>query len=230
MDFLEQLANDIRFEFGGRGVLEGRQQKDSVTDRYQPSIFQRAIGISGEQLNNAGDVLEERGIEKEFKNAQETVGVEYKPGLSRGQQQQRLNQGTKKQAWADYEESPQGKAAAHQMGIQTQTLQQQGKRADQQHAQLMRRMDDSRDQAAAALRAQTEQSKNVLQQNLDFRLMDKGDKASDRALALEVEQMRGAREDKRLKMEHDRYYADKKSSSMQALIAGLAALGAAFAL
>ena len=115
MEFLEQIGNDIRFEFGGRGVLEGRQQKDDATGVYQPSIFQRAIGISGEQLNNAGDVLEERGIKKKFKSAQEAEGVEYVPGLSAGQQQKRLTDGQRASGNKAFYEGPQGKMMRHNM-------------------------------------------------------------------------------------------------------------------
>ena len=224
------LLNDIQFELGGRQVLEGRQAKDGATGEYQPDFGQWVFGVTGEQLQNAGEVKEERGIEKDFKAAQESVGVEYTPGLSRGQQQRRLSQGTKKQNWADFDESPQGKAAAHQMGIQTKTMEQQGQRFAQQHEQSMAALQSSERQADARLAATLEEGRNSRQQAMDFRMMDKGDDTSDRAMALELEQMRGNREDKRLKMQHDRYYADKKSSSMQALVAGLAALGAAFAL
>lgn len=112
----------------------------------------------------------------------------------------------------------------------TMQLEAQGKKSDQQFQQSMEQLKSSERQATERLEAQMEESRNTRSQALDFRKMDKGDKAEERATALEIEQMRGNREDKRLKMQHDRYYADKKSSSMQALVAGLAALGAAFAL
>ena len=49
-------------------------------------------------------------------------------------------------------------------------------------------------------------------------------------MMLEIEQMRGDREDKRLEQQHKMYYEDKRQAGIQSLVAGLAALGAAFAL
>ena len=106
-----------------------------------------------------------------------------------------------------------------QLELQGQQLEQRGKEAQQRMNLLLEQTKNSNDIARL-----------TLEQNRDFRTMDKADKKSERAMMLEIEQMRGAREDKRLEQQHKMYYDDKRQAGIQSLVAGLAALGAAFAL
>lgn len=203
----------------------GRRGTDTEGNPQKGGLLENIVG----GLVNADDGSDYRqaGTENKYKaTIEELKPGSFKPGMTESYYKNQIRSLTNTRTNTEFMESPQGTVLTAQLKNQSDQL-------DIQRTQL----DDARTEAnnrhtqqITALNNQNDIAQAQLQQNADFRKMDKGDKISERALALEIEQMRGNREDKRLEREHERYYDNKRTAGLQSLVAGLAALGAAFAL
>jgi|TARA_B100000073_G_scaffold156778_1_gene129508 hypothetical protein len=49
------LLNELQYQFGTKGALSGTATKDSATNKYEPNLFQKALGITSEQLTTAAE-------------------------------------------------------------------------------------------------------------------------------------------------------------------------------
>lgn len=49
------LLNELRYQFGTKDALEGRGVKDPGTGKIEPNLLQRALGVTSEMLETADD-------------------------------------------------------------------------------------------------------------------------------------------------------------------------------
>ena len=207
------LLNELQYQFGTKGVLEGTTQKDAATDRYQPNLLQRIIGVSGEQLENAGDIRQQRDLQKQYGGQLALYGGK-KVGKGENEDsvlarlQQRKN---------DYD-------ATQRLKIRQEEF--NDPNAVEQRRVEAERYSDQRTDVANQMELTRLQMQEAREERRDARADALDQRADD--LALRREQME--REDMRYNENIARMDRKDRQQSIQTLVAGLANLGAAFAL
>lgn len=199
------ILNELQYQFGTKGVLEGTQQKDQATDSYQPTLLQRAVGVSGEQLQSAGDTKQQRDLQKEF-GARLGIygGKSVQRGEDRTSVETRLFE--KKE---DYDTARRTKAQQEIYNNPTAVDERQIR--DNQIQTNERRYLD--------LQEQNQIDRRISEKNrLDDRADDRASRADDRMMQLEMYERADRKEEK-----------NRRRESIQTLVAGLSSLGAAFA-
>jgi len=73
------LLNELQYQFGTKGALAGETQKDASTGKYEPTLLQRTLGITSGQLESAAETGEFRRFEDDSPVAQDAkrYGVTY---------------------------------------------------------------------------------------------------------------------------------------------------------
>ena len=207
------LMNELQYMFGTQGVLDGRTQKDSATQEYQPNLLQRAIGVTGEQMQQAGRVKDQRDLGNTYNSQlalyngkpvalgedEAAVGARLYKRKKESEREDRL------QAGRDAFNAPE---AVHQRDVDS------------------RRYNDSQKLIAY----QMEQGRLDRVDARKERLLDRADARDARAQELQLMMMRDRKEDRRYNESIERQNRKDRQASIQTLVAGLANLGAAFAL
>jgi len=210
------ILNELQYQFGTKGVLEGTQGKDQATEAYQPSLIQRALGISGEQLNNAGDTKQQRDLQKEFGGRLGIYG-----GKSVGKGENRTSVETRLfERKEDYNRKKRTEAQLEVYNNPT-AVEERRVRNEQytdSRTDIANQMELSRTQYAN----QMELARADRQTNEKNRLADRIDAREARADDLMFRRESMERADRRDEK-------NRRRESIQALVAGLSSLGAAFA-
>lgn len=200
------LLNELQYQFGTKGVLEGRQLKDTATDKYQPTFTQRLLGISQEQLENAGDQKLQRELQKEFGAR---LGIYGGKSVQLGEDRQSVET----RLFQRKEDYDKNKRTEAQLEVYNNPTAVEERRVrNEQYA-------DSRKDVAN----QMELTRMQMATNEKNRLADRADAREARADELQLERERMERADRRDER-------NRRRDSIAALTSGLAALGAAFAL
>ena len=201
MDFL----NELQYRFGTQGVLEGTQGKDQATDSYQPTWLQRGLGISGEQLQNAGEIKQQRDLQKEFGGRLGIYG-----GKSVGKGENRESVETRLfQRKEDYDRKKRTEAVNEVFENPTAVDERRIRDAGIQRNES-RYLD---------LQEQNQIDRRTSEKNrLDDRADAREQRADDRMMQLEMYERADRKDEK-----------NRRRESIQALVAGLSSLGAAFA-
>ena len=207
------LLNELQYHFGTKGVLEGTTQKDAATERYQPTLLQRALGVSGEQLEQAGDIRQQRDLQKQY-GGQLAIYGGKKVGVGENENSVLARLQQRKQ---DYDADNRKKI--RQEAFNDPNAVHQRNFSAQQYA-------DGRQDIAN----QMELTRLGFQEEREARRDARADALEQRAdeLALRREEME--REDMRYNENIARMDRKDRQQSIQTLVAGLANLGAAFAL
>ena len=125
-----------------------------------------------------------------------------------------------------YDESPQGKATTHQMGLQTQQM-------SNQTQQLANANTIAQGQLTLATNTANNQMEltrlQMDQQNKD-RGFDRETASADRNLSLQLANMQSDLADKRLQYDRETRSMDKRDRAIAQLMSGLGSLGGAFSL
>ena len=199
------LLNELQYQFGTKGVLEGTQQKDKATDSYQPSFIQRALGVSGEQLENAGDTKQQRDLQKEFGGR---LGIYGGKSVQRGEDRTSVETRLfeKKE---DYDTDRRKKAAIEIYENPT-AIDERKVRDDRIQTNERRYLD---------LQEQNQIDRRTSERNrLDDRADARESRADDRMMQMEMYERADRKDEK-----------NRRRESIQALVAGLSSLGAAYA-
>ncbi len=201
MDFL----NELQYQFGTKGVLEGTQQKDQATESYQPTLIQRALGVSGEQLEAAGDTKQQRDLQKEFGAR---LGIYGGKSVQRGEDRTSVETRLFERK-EDYDTDRRTKAQLEIYNNPT--------------AVDERTIRDNRIQTNERRYLDLQEQNRLDRATNDKRyLADRADardqRADDRMMQLEMYERADRKEEK-----------NRRRESIQALVAGLSSLGAAFA-
>ena len=222
---------DNFFAQQGQQIIRDGIRRDPFDNELKSDPFRNFFGglLGGGTDEDAKDAYKSgqasRESEQAWKDAAGHQGTLSARGLSKKSSAAAIKSATLEARTAFRDNTPAARATIasiktgeKKLDLMSDRLEQARQQANQQFELANQRQSDANDIA-----------KLTLQQRSDFRTMDQADKKSDRAMQLEIEQMRGAREDKRLEQQHKMYYDDKRQAGIQSLVAGLAALGAAFA-
>ena len=199
------ILNELQYQFGTKGVLEGTQQKDQATDSYQPTLIQRALGVTSDQLQNDGDTKQQRDLQREFGAR---LGIYGGKSVQRGEDRTSVETRLFERK-EDYDEEKRTKA---QLELYNNPTAVDERRIRDQNIQRNER------------------------RYLDLQEQNRLDRlTSDKRYFNDKAEAREARADDRM-MQLEMYErADRKAEkarrreSIQALVAGLSSLGAAFA-
>ena len=206
------LGNELQYLFGTQGVLDGRQQKDVATEKYQPTIFQRMLGISGEQLQQAGRIKDQRELGGTY-NAQLALynGAPVALGEDEAAVGARLYDLKKKDARKDtlqaQHDAFMAPGAVHQRDVDS-------KRYNDSQKLIAYEMQQGRLDRADARKD---------------RLLDRAESREARNQDLQLQVMQMDRADQRYNEQIERQDRKDRQASIQTLVAGLSHLGAAFA-
>ena len=144
----------------------------------------------------------------EYKARIESLGGTFTPGMTSGQYLSEIDTLTQTRNNNAYTNSPAGKAAADQLRLQTNQLAATNKRLDNQLATTNKRLDNQ----------------------MEMAYLDRADAKEARAAELEYMKIRDRKEDMRYNERMEQLDRKDRRMAMQNLAAGLASLGAAFAL
>ena len=206
------LMNELQYMFGTQGVLDGRTQKDTATDKYQPNLLQRAIGVTGEQMQQAGQIKDTRELKRDFNGQLKLYGAgEVQQGEQRSDVEARLFKA--KEDYADDKDSDR-RTKEFMDPNRVEERRVAGERYTDQRQDVANQMELTRLQMAKG----------------DKRyLLEMADRKDERAMDREDRRARERKEDLRYNESIDRADRKDRRQSMQTLVAGLANLGAAFA-
>tara|TARA_Y100000401_G_scaffold41124_1_gene31267 strand:- start:5493 stop:6116 length:624 start_codon:yes stop_codon:yes gene_type:complete len=168
--------------------IAGESGKDKFGRQKSPGLINDILGtISGatpEGTKEYADAAESYSNEQQYKDVLEELGGPgaYVPGLSKGDYQNKIYELTRDRTNTDFDKSPQGKALAHNMGIATEQLTQQGKRLDQNYNLQLMQMRNATDARLAELEYQKMRDrKEDMQYNERMAKLDR----KDRILAMQ---------------------------------------------
>jgi len=199
------ILNELQYQFGTKGVLEGTQGKDQATDSYQPTLLQRAVGVTKDQLQDAGDTKQQRDLQREFGGR---LGIYGGKSVQRGEDRTSVETRLFERK-EDYDTNRRTKA---QLELHNNPTARDERRIRDEGIQR----NESR---YLDLQEQNRLDRNTNEKN---RLADRADaresRADDRMMQLEMYERADRKEEK-----------TRRRESIQALVAGLSSLGAAFA-
>ena len=207
------MIPDALAEFLGQGAedqIQSGSYKTGTDGKYKPGMMDNFWGRADDGQKYL-DRQKQTEIRDTFKPQVEGLGGTYTPGQTEGQYRSQVNNLTTQKANDDYTNSPAGKAAAFAQNQQTQQFAAQNKRADNQFALTNKRLDTQTEQARLD---RLDARKDRLQDRIDSREA----RADDLMFRRESMERADRRDDK-----------NRRRESIQALVAGLSSLGAAFA-
>lgn len=192
----DSVAGGRRFKPGGQGVV----------DR---NIWDDVWGRSQTELNTSAKTAKDDKLEAKYKPTINSLKPgSFERGGDAGSYEAQVRSLTRTDDNSAFDDSPSGKAMAHQMGLQTQTLAQQG-------TQMANQMELTRLQ--------------MEQQNKD-RGFDRETQSAQNNLTLQLGQMNADLQDKRLAYDRETRSMDKRDRMIATLMSGLGSLGGAFSL
>lgn len=196
--------------------------RTGANDEYKPGVWDHIWGRANDG-QDALDTVQNTSIRKKYKPLLESVGKSWTDGLSEGAAAEMYQTGKGEKSRALTAEinnaafnSPQQREARR---IQ-----------DQQFTTSQQNVADQMELSRLGMQQQNQRFDTQLQMQQNNIAEERAIRAETRAddLSLRREQM--SREDHRYSQQMERYDKRKRQDSIQAMVAGLASLGAAFAL
>jgi len=220
------MARDWRdgfADFWGQGsedVAPGRKYKPGSNTAVETDIWDTIWGRSGSELNAAKKTDVADNLETQYKNRLNSLKPgSYVRGSDEGTYLSQLRTLQRADDSTAYEESPAGKAAAHQQGLQTDAMVQQATNSSNQLTLATKQLAQTGQLAADNMK--------LTQLNLGF---DRETASADRNLTLRLGQMQSDLADKRLQYDRETRSMDKRDRAIAQLMSGLGSLGGAFTL
>ena len=207
------MIPDALAELLGQGAEEQIQSgsyKKGTDGKYKPGMMDHFWGRADDGQKYL-DQQKQTKIRDTFKPQVEGLGGTYTPGQTEGQYRSQVNTLTTQKTNDDYTNSPAGKAAEFARNQQTQQFAESSKRADNQFAITNKRLDTQTEQARLD---RVDARKDRLQDRIDGR----ESRADDLMFRRETMERADRKDEK-----------SRRRESIQALVAGLSSLGAAFA-
>ena len=186
--------------------------RDKFGNQNDPGWWNNMVG----SLTGATDAGTQEYVqaEKDFKNEKtyksqiEALGGTFTPGMTAGQYGAEVDRLTQNRNNNAYTNSPAGKAAAAQLALQTSELAATNKRLDSQNQITNKRLD----------------------QQLEIAQLDRADSKERYAAELEYQKLRDRKTDQQYNERMEQLDRKDRRTAMSSIAAGLASLGAAFAL
>ena len=195
------------FGFTPEAALQGRSGPRAT----EATITDRLLGISSGELKEEKKFQTGYLNDEKYRSRIQSLGGKYVDGQSEGQSLDDIHRLTTARQNDDYTNSPAGKAAAFAQSQQTQQFAESSKRADNQFAITNKRLDTQAEQARLD---RVDARKDKLQDRIDGR-----EARADELMFRRESMERADRKDEK----------NRRRESIQALVAGLSSLGAAFA-
>jgi len=195
------------FGFTPEAALEGRKGPRAT----KATLTDRLLGISSGELKGEQKLQTGYKNDEKYRSQVQSLNGKYVDGQSEGTSLEQIHRLRTARTNDDYANSAAGKAAAFAQTQQTQQFAESSKRADNQFAITNKRLDTQTEQARLD---RVDARKDRLQDRIDGR----ESRADDLMFRRETMERADRKDEK-----------SRRRESIQALVAGLSSLGAAFA-
>ena len=205
------LGNELRYQFGTKAVEEG--QKRNAQGKYDIGLLGSLLGVTQGDMARTGAAVaynSDAGLELQQRAADVNKPLTKQDFLNPQtiiDARSRISKAEKEKDIGDFYKTPQGK----------------------QFTEMLKGLEANRINQTAQITAQTKLA-NRQQDFLErFESMKLADKQDDRAQDLRILQMQQDADQARYNQNLELYREDQKQNQVNNLVAGLVALGAAFA-
>ena len=227
------LMNELQYNFGTKAARAGELQKDPSTNKIEPNIFQRALGLTSADLE-AHDL---EGRFNRFKDSDPQASDARRFGVTINKSDLN-NLGGLQDRIDDAKDLRAAKSTLKGSGY-TGDLSAYTDAASLAPLIKQQNLTNLIDQTSALEATKYNSPGSIRQRDVEDRrwnetqrlnLMDRADAREAKASELEYMKMRDRKEDRRYNENIERMDRKDRQQSIQTLVAGLANLGAAFAL